>query len=457
MGINNTSIARRSSLEKATVMIGFGQTGVSVARYFQRKQEPLVIYDTRLTPPGLESISEEEMATWRLHLGCPNLDDFSRASRIIVSPGFPLTHPALVAAREAGVEVIGDVALFLKDNRSPVIAITGSNGKSTVTSLVAQMFRIAGRSVEAAGNIGLPVFDMPETVDPQNRWLVLELSSYHLETISDFRPVASVVLNVSPDHLDRYDSFEKYAEVKAHIYEHSECRIVNRDDPWLADFYAKNSDVGFTLNNPDDEQTFGLRSANGKIWLSKGQKMLMEASAVRLKGRHNLANALAALALGEAAGLSLDAMREALATYPGLPHRCEWVGCYQGIDYFNDSKGTNVGATIAAIEGLSRSVVLIAGGLGKGQDFSALKASVDRFVRAVVLIGKDAALIAEALGNNVTIKFADSMRDAVRQASCCAREGDAILLSPACASQDMFGNYEERGRAFVAAVEEMTQ
>jgi len=281
---------------------------------------------------------------------------------------------------------------------------------------------------------------------------VLELSSFQLESTTSLNCTAAVVLNLSPDHLDRYRTMEEYLDAKLRIYRGDGAVIMNLDDAVLKDhILAARDTLCFSTGVPRQDE-YGVREQRGKLWLAKGAECLMPADELRINGFHNVSNALAALALGDAIGLPQQAMLEALRTFKGLPHRMEWVAEQDGVTWYNDSKGTNVGATLAALQGLSGKAVLIAGGLGKGADFSPLKDVVARKCRAVVLIGRDAALIERALDNVVPVVHAADMQDAVRQASRKARRGDTVLLSPACASFDMFKNYEDRGRVFTAAV-----
>jgi UDP-N-acetylmuramoylalanine--D-glutamate ligase len=343
--------------------------------------------------------------------------------------------------------VLGDIELFARAVRAPVIGVTGTNGKSTVTSLVAQMAETAGLSVLAGGNLGACALDLLDRPVPD--LYVLELSSFQLETIESLALVAAVVLNVSADHLDRHASIDAYAEAKRRIFEHAATLVVNADDARvLAMRRAGARVITFSVAAAADYHL----SAEAPQSLCRRGEVLLGLSAMKLSGLHNAANALAALALGEAAGLPLPAMLEALAAFQGLPHRCAWVAEIAGVRYLDDSKGTNVGATAAAVAGIPAPLVLIAGGVGKGQDFSPLGVAFRGKVRHVVLIGQDGAALARALDGVCTFEFAGGMDAAVRAAARAARSGDTVLLSPACASQDMFPDYAARGAAFAAAV-----
>jgi UDP-N-acetylmuramoylalanine--D-glutamate ligase len=336
--------------------------------------------------------------------------------------------------------------------RAPVAAITGSNGKSTVTTLVGEMARIAGRRVAVGGNLGDPALDL---LDPAVDLYVLELSSFQLETTDSLRAAAAVVLNVSPDHLDRYDSLEDYAAAKARVYRNAGVAIVNLDDPRVVAMPGGERRVGFTVGEPGPAD-YGVRTQAGQAWLCAGTEPVAPLAEMALAGRHNLANGLAALAMADALGLPRAAAREALLTFGGLPHRTQLVAEIGGVRYYDDSKGTNVGATIAALEGFEDGTpartVLIAGGDGKGQDFSALGPVIARTARCVVLIGRDAPLVEAALDPSVARVRAADMADAVRLAARHAVPGDRVLLSPACASFDMFRNYEHRGEMYAQAV-----
>lgn len=435
------------------LVVGLGETGLSVARYLTARGEPFAVADSRTEPPGLERL-KAECAPLEVHLGAFDRSIFHRARRLIVSPGVAVSSPAIAEAREAGTEVLGDIELFARNARAPVISITGSNGKSTVTTLVSEMARLAGLNVAVGGNLGTPALELLTENEPD--LYVLELSSFQLETTFSLNSCSAVVLNVSPDHLDRYESLEAYARAKARIYQGASHCVINRDDPIASALAGDRSVTGFGLGVPVLPTDFGLIQQQGVNTLALGNRPLLEAGEMRMAGRHNLANALAALALGQHAGLPMSAMLQALREFPGLPHRCQWIGSLQGVDWYNDSKGTNVGATLAAIEGLDGSLVLIAGGQAKGQDFTALRQALSGRARGVVLIGADAAQLREALAGVSTLIDARDMDSAVHTASRLAQPGDRVLLSPACASLDMFANYAARGQSFVQAFERLS-
>ncbi len=440
-----------------TVIVGLGKTGLSVARFLGARGVAFAVTDSRAEPPGLAQLKQDFPAA-PLMLGGFDAQALQHAARIIVSPGVTLREPALAAARARGAEIIGDIELFAQTARAPVAAITGSNGKSTVTTLLGEMARHAGRDARVGGNLGTPALDLLEASEPD--LYVLELSSFQLETTYSLNAAAATVLNLTPDHMDRYRDLAEYAAAKQRVYRGAGVLIINRDDPIVAAMAERQRTcVGFTLHEPK-EGDFGVRSVWGEPWLAHGAENLLRAGALRIKGNHNIANALAALALGAAVGLPLRAMLEALTQFKGLPHRSEWVAEQDGVAWYNDSKGTNVGATLAALSGLGATlgagkIVLIAGGDGKNADFSILRAAVQKYARAVVLIGQDAHIVARALRNTVPMISAADMKDAVRKSRAGAQAGDAVLLSPACASFDMFSGYEERGRVFSAAVLEL--
>ena len=433
---------------RRSLVVGLGKTGLSCARYLASLGREVAVVDSRTNPPGLD-VLREQCPDLPLFLGGFSEEAFAAADQIVLSPGVSLKEPAVAAAIARGVPVVGDVELFARQVTAPIIAVTGSNGKSTVATLVGAMAQFARRDVRVGGNLGTPALELMFLSEPD--LYVLERSSFQLETTRSLAPAAAVVLNISPDHMDRYSDLEEYAAAKARVFDNAAVKVANRDDP-LVDAMAKGGGVvGFTLGEPGGDD-YGLRESNGRLWLAQGQRLLMPADEVLMPGRHNLANALAALALGEAVGLPLDAMQSVLRIFPGLPHRSQWVGEQDGVTWYNDSKGTNVGATLAALGGMPGQVVLIAGGLGKGADFSPLRPVVAEKARAVVLIGQDAGLIEESLKGTVPMVRVGSMDEAVVHAQQLARPGDSVLLSPACASFDMFSGFEARGEAFMAAV-----
>lgn len=436
-----------------SVVVGLGKTGASCVRYLAKRGIRTAVTDSRSDPPGLAELGALA-AGLDLRLGGFDLSLLEEASQVLMSPGVPLDAPIAALARARGIEVLGDVELFARAVRAPVVGITGTNGKSTVTSLVAAMAAAAGRRVLAGGNLGRPALDLLE--EPAPDLYVLELSSFQLETTASLELVGAVVLNVTADHMDRYPSIEAYARAKQRIFAHAATVVLNVDDPQVAAMRAS-----VAAGSPVRVVTFSVeRAAADFTLLTDGPRTLLarrgtpliETSRMKIGGLHNAANALAALALGEAAGLPLEAMLEALQSFPGLKHRSEWVADIAGVRYIDDSKGTNVGATLAAVSGMPGPLVMIVGGEGKGQDFAPLAGAFRGKVRHAVLIGKDAPAIERVLAGVCGIERAASLPAAVEAAAAAARRGDTVLLSPACASLDMFRDYNHRGEVFAAAV-----
>lgn len=435
-----------------TLVLGLGETGLSCARCLDRFGEPFEVVDSRREPPGLAAF-RERWPEVPVALGSLDPQRLKQARRIVVSPGISPKEPALAAAVQAGVECIGDIELFAHLVDAPVIAVTGSNGKSTVTTMVGALLAAAGWNVRTGGNLGPPALDLLEDAEPPVDAYVLELSSFQLETTYSLRPAAATVLNVSPDHMDRYASLAEYAAAKGRIYNDAAAAVVNRDDPGatrLAMRVART--IGFTAGTPAAGD-FGLVTHAGEVWLAEGEQPLLPAAALPLAGGHNHVNALAALALVRALGVDVAAATPALSEFTGLPHRTRLIAEANGVRWYDDSKGTNPGATAAALEGMEGSVVLIAGGESKGADFSALRAPVARKARAVIVFGRDAEQLAAALGDAAPVDRVADLEAAVARAGEWAGPGDAVLLSPACASFDMFADYRARGEAFAAAVE----
>ena len=431
-----------------SVIVGLGRTGLSAARHLAARGHRLVVTDSRVDPPGLAELRRlvPHAAT---ALGGFDPAVLEGADQIVVSPGVSLGEPLLRMAVSRGLDLVGDIELFAREAGGRVLGITGTNGKSTVTTLVGEFASAAGIEVRVGGNLGVPALDLLE--GPPAAMYVLELSSYQLETTHSLQLEAAAVLNVAPDHLDRYAGLAEYAAAKARIFERAATAVVNLDDELVVRMPRPGQRcVGFSLTRGDAD--FRLLARDGEEWLAEGAEALLPRSALRLPGRHNVANALAALAVGSVAGLPREAMTGVLRRIGGLPHRAERVRDWRGIAWIDDSKGTNVGATVAAIEGLDGPLVLIAGGEGKGQDFTSLGPACQGKVRHAVLIGRDAAQLAAALGKSCPVSFAESMQAAVAVAAAVARQGDTVLLSPACASFDMFRDYAQRGEAFATAV-----
>jgi UDP-N-acetylmuramoylalanine--D-glutamate ligase len=449
---------------KNILVLGLGDTGLSMARWLARGGAKVRVADTRAAPPRLADLSKA-LPDVDVHFGPYRDRDFAGVDMIAASPGVPLAEPNVRDAVRAGTPVAGDIELFARSldplRRPRIIAVTGTNGKTTVTALAGAMAKAAGADCEVAGNIGPPVLDALMRCEEQGRkpdtW-VLELSSFQLETTYSLAPNAATVLNVTEDHLDRYSNMDEYAAAKARIFQGEGVQVLNRDDARTrAMALPGRSVISFGLNAPSRAEDYGLAERSTDTWLVRGSERLIATKEMKLPGLHNAANALAALALCRAADLPQQPLLAALREFRGLPHRVEPVGERGGVRFYDDSKGTNVGATVAALAGLAHDhagIVLIAGGEGKGQDFSPLREALAHAARAVILIGRDAPLIETAIGGaQFPIHRAQSMEEAVARAAKEARPGDAVLLSPACASFDMFRNYAHRGEVFRAAVQ----
>lgn len=438
--------------DRRTLVVGLGKTGLSCVRYLCEKGRDVAVADSRLSPPGLDDL-RAEWPDLPVYLGEFDADLFAGFNELVVSPGISVAEPAIRVAADKGAVIRGDIDLFSEVADAPIIAITGSNGKTTVTTLVGEMARAAGRRVEVGGNIGTPALEL---LGRGADLYVLELSSFQLETTRELNALAATVLNVSDDHMDRYPDKMAYFQAKQRIFNGCQNAVVNLDDALSTPMARDNLRFlcfGFHRVNPD---TFSTRDDDEGTWITFGFDNLLLAEELGLMGQHNISNVMAALALGHAAGLPMDVMLDTAKRFKGLPHRCEFVRRVSDVDYINDSKGTNVGATAAAIESLvpaGGKIVLIAGGEGKGADFSLLAEPVATHCRAVVLIGTDAETIATALGNRVETVNAADIAGAVHTARKLAQPGDRVLLSPACASFDMFRDYGDRGDRFRQQVE----
>ena len=439
--------------DKKVLVLGLGDTGLSALRWLAAQGAILSVADTRENPPGIDAI-KAELPNVKIHTGAFKATSFADVDLIVASPGVPLSEPEIQAAISRGISVIGDVELFgqYRTASAKVIAITGANGKTTVTTIVGEICKAAGLNTIVAGNIGLPVLDALSMETPDV--YVLELSSFQLETTSNLQIDAATMLNLSEDHMDRYDSFQDYAIAKARIFYNAKLQVLNRDDAWsMLMARPKLAQVTFGLSDDGDELSYGLKQIDGDTWLCEGDKELINLQDLKIVGLHNAANALAAVALCRGIGIDYAHIIQTLYNFKGLPHRVEWVANIDNVDYYDDSKGTNVGATCAALSGLAQKVVLIVGGDGKGQDFSPLSAAVSENASAVVLIGRDAPLIeAVLISTNVPLYQAVDLPEAVNIAKKLAKANEAVLLSPACASFDMFKNYVHRAEVFVAAV-----
>ena len=436
--------------EAMSLVAGLGKTGLSVARYLKACDEDAIFYDSRTEPPGIDELR----GLWpdaRLLLGSTTLPE--GVGRVIASPGIEDSHAVLAAARKGGIEVVSDIELFAAEAKAPFVAITGTNGKSTVTTLLYHMCVAGGRKTLAGGNLGEPALDLLGEGRPDV--YVLELSSFQLKRTANLPAAVSVLLNVSPDHLDWHGSFDDYAACKYRIFREARAAVVDRSDARAVETVRNiKRVVSFGMDEPDDGH-FGIRVEDGRRFIAFGDTLLIATDEMALFGLHNQANALAALAAGELLGLDHAAMLEVLVEFPGLPHRMQFVRHWRDINFVNDSKATNVAAAIAAINSVEGDVVLIAGGDGKGGDFEELANATESKLSGAVLIGTDAEAIGAALDAMIPQRYAGDMDDAVRQAAAMAAPGSTVLLAPACASLDQYTNYLARGDAFIDAVAEL--
>ncbi|HEY8330289.1 MAG TPA: UDP-N-acetylmuramoyl-L-alanine--D-glutamate ligase [Pseudomonas sp.] len=442
------------------IVVGLGKSGMSLVRFLARQGVPFAVADTRMSPPELATL-QAEFPQVEVRCGALDVEFLCRASEVYVSPGLPLATAALREAAARGVKLSGDIDLFVRHAKAPIVAITGSNAKSTVTTLVGEMAAAAGKKVAVGGNLGTPALDL---LADDIELYVLELSSFQLESTERVNAEVATCLNVSDDHMDRYSGLQTYHLAKHRIFRGARQVVVNRQDPLSRPLIADQVPCwSFGLDKPDFK-SFGILEEGGEKFLAFQFSKLMPVRELKIRGAHNQANALAALALGHAVGLPLAPMLDTLRRFTGLAHRCQWVRERSGVTFYDDSKATNVGAALAAIDGLGAEIagklLLIAGGDGKGADFTPLRASVAKYCRAVVLLGRDAELIAAALkdadGRDVVpLLRVATLDEAVQRCAELAAAGDAVLLSPACASLDMFKSFEERGRLFAQAVEEL--
>jgi len=447
--------AHSQQIAQRTLVVGLGATGLSVARFLMRQGVRVAIADSRSEPPELDRL-QQEFADVALFLGPFEDSVFEQADQLIVSPGVPLSTPQVQAAMQRGVPVLGDIELFARVAQAPVVAITGSNGKSTVTTLVGEMAKAAGCRVAVGGNLGTPALDL---LDDEIELYVLELSSFQLESTHSLHTAVSAVLNVTADHMDRYPDLQAYADAKERILPNAGLGIYNADDPMVMAMRGSQDAWFFTLGESHGGKVFGVCAFDGEEFLCRGEQPLIAAREVLIPGSHNRANALAALAIGTALGFELELMREVLVRFPGLPHRCEFVGEIGGVRWYNDSKATNVGAAMAALEGLCVAdggrAVIILGGDCKGGEFGGMREALAECARGVVLIGRDREQIRPVVPGECHTADAANLEQAVELAAGMAEPGDHVLLAPACASFDQFRNYIERGDRFRGLVRRM--
>jgi UDP-N-acetylmuramoylalanine--D-glutamate ligase len=446
------------STDKLIVIVGLGGTGFSCAKYFASKGKKFKVVDSRKSPPGLAEL-KALIPDAQLELGEFQEDTFVNAGLLVVSPGVSLKTKEIVAAKAVGVPITGDIDIFSKEVNAPIIGVTGSNGKSTVVALLAEIFQKAGKKYALGGNLDganfKPALDLLQ--EENKDYYILELSSFQLETTESLNAEVAVLLNLSEDHMDRYESLDDYHRAKQRIFRGCKQIVINRDDRYSYPFETLDVpkwDFGFSR---PDVNGFGLLEDGGEQYLAYQFDKIISVSELKVFGQHNISNVLAAIALARAVGIDLRPIKKAIAEFTGLPHRCQWVANVSGVEFYNDSKGTNVGATVAAVEGLgqriSGHIILIAGGIGKGADFATLVPAINKWGKELVLIGQDAVELAGHFDTDIKTYFANDMQDAVEVALQHASAGDAVLLSPACASFDMFENFQHRGMVFMESVE----
>ncbi len=450
MGEGMTAVNEQAA--RRTVVVGLGDSGFACVRHLQAAGGQVTVLDTRQRPPHADRLGQDYPSVPGYFGGLPT-DWLTGADQVVLSPGIDPRLPALQPVFEAGIPVIGEIELFARSVNAPVIAVTGSNGKSTVTTMLGAMAEAADVPAAVGGNLGPPALDLLHQ-QPHAPLFILELSSFQLETTQSLRPTAAAVLNLSPDHLDRYDGVGDYADAKARILEGAESAVLNADDPMVTGM-AKSGQttVWFSGRGSSRGTRWTLGGTPGDLWISRAGERFLPVAALAASGRHNAVNAMAALALGEAAGFSADAMCRALREFRGLPHRMESLGQWRDRFWINDSKATNVGAAVAAVNSTDTPVVLIAGGDGKGQRFQALAEALQDGGRAAVVFGKDREAMAAALRAAAPVDQVTDLDEAVKRALALSRPGDTVLLSPACASLDQFSSYEARGVRFRELVE----
>ncbi|AWN16523.1 UDP-N-acetylmuramoyl-L-alanine--D-glutamate ligase [Salinisphaera sp. LB1] len=440
----------KAQLANARVLVvGCGATGASAARFAAAAGARVRVVDSREKPPAADALARDWPA---IGIVAGGLDPatLEGVDHVVISPGVDLREPLIAAARAAGHEIIGDIEWFARVANAPVVAITGSNGKSTVTAWIGEIAAASGRRVAVGGNFGTPALDLlAADID----LYVLELSSFQLELTERLHCVAATVLNVSADHIDRHGSLEHYAGLKARIFRAAELALVNADDARVA--AMDTHDARVVRFGTGETADYRVIDAGDGLWLARGNTPWFDARQLQLAGRHNAANAAAVWALAEALGIDAATIRDGLRHFAGLAYRCQLVAEIDGVRWVNDSKGTNLGAMLASLTGMDGPVVLLAGGQGKGADFAALGAAAGERARAVLVFGEDADVIAAAVTGHVPVERVDTLAVAVRRAAEIAQDGDVVLLSPGCASFDQFDNYQARGEAFTAAVREL--
>ena len=446
--------------DRLTVIVGLGDTGLSCVKYFTAIGEKIKVVDSRDQPPGL-AVLRELYPEVEYELGDFNLETFVAAKQLVVSPGLSIRSAEIEAARKAGVSITGDIDIFSKQVAAPIVAVTGSNGKSTVVAILAEILRKAGKNFGLGGNLDGESFKpaLELILEGEKDLYLLELSSFQLETTESLGATVATILNLSADHMDRYEGIDDYHRAKQRIFTDCKQVVINRDDKRsypLEENAATVWDFGFDRPGANG---LGLLEEDGDQYLAYQLEKIVSVSELKVFGQHNISNVLAAVALAMALDIEIDAIKAAITEFSGLPHRCQWVARINEVDFYNDSKGTNVGATVAAVEGLGEHIaghiVLIAGGIAKGADFTALVPTMNKRGKAVVLSGQDAVEMASYFDSDIQTFFASDMQDAARIALQQSAPGDAVLLSPACASFDMYKNFQHRGFAFIESVESL--
>jgi len=445
--------------DQQVLVLGLGKTGFSCARFLAERNIRFSIMDSRKNPPEAESL-KECLPDVECYFGGFDLTAVKNYDVLLVSPGISSKEPIVIKAKEKNKKIIGDVELFAQCTNKPVIAITGSNGKSTVTALLGKMAKKANISYAVGGNIGVPVLDLLADDDATDLY-ILELSSFQLETTYSLNAAVSTILNISEDHMDRYDSLEDYIHAKHKIYNGDGIVILNKDEQLTVNLAGSRNINYFSTQKPETDNDFGLIAEHSQKWLAKGKNKLIDAASLKIKGQHNISNALAALAMGDSINLSMTAMISAVSSFTGLPHRAQWIAEHNGVTWINDSKATNVGASLAAISGLGNNtqrpnLIVLLGGQGKGQNFSPLKSALMDFSKLVLIYGEDAQLLNTSLGKQLNLKIVGDLSEAVSAAEKVSHRGDTVLFSPACASFDMFTGFEQRGNEFIRLVNEVT-
>jgi UDP-N-acetylmuramoylalanine--D-glutamate ligase len=449
-----------NSSEKIIVIVGLGGTGLSCAKYYANKRQKFKVVDSRSVPPSLAEL-KQILPEVECELGEFNMQTFLEAKELVVSPGVSLKIPEIARAKEAGVQITGDIDIFSRTVSSPIVGVTGSNGKSTVVAILVAILQRANKSYGLGGNLDganfKPALDL--LAEGKKDVYVLELSSFQLETTKSLSAEVAVILNLSEDHMDRYESLDDYHHAKLNIFNSCKQILINRDDSRsipVTEIDARVWDFGFSRPGVNG---LGLLEEGDDQYLAFQFEKIVSVSELKIFGQHNISNVLAACGLAMALGIDMTHIRKAIKNFSGLPHRCQWVASIGGVEFYNDSKGTNVGATVAAVEGLGERIgghiLLIAGGVGKGTDFKPLAPVINRWGKEVILIGQDAVEMAANFDADIETYFATDMQNAVKVAYEHAAPGDAVLLSPACASFDMYENFQHRGESFISSVESL--